>query len=554
MKRRPWKPEVLTAVLLFLLSGCAGAPPAPPAAASAQVSGGGEVTVSWSGGDAANTFRLYRRSGGERDFKYLCDVEGTRYLDLDVEYGESYTYMVESFDGHQTSHSGAVTAPLTMWSKAELLSVDCALAGTARLSWADASASAYRIYGSHDGAAWTLLDQTEALSYTLEDTGLSFVSVAAVYEGDEGPRSEAAALLAAPELKTLSRMDKYTMVLEYSPVAGAERYDIYRALTPEGPYTLVDTSYDTVYYDASGEGIGAFYKVQPRSALAAGPLSASSEGLPAYPSAVSVPILMYHEFVTREDLDGGVLFDEYAIWKDEFEADLIYLRDNGYTTITTRQLIDFLNGQGTLPAKPVILSIDDGKLGVYKHASPLLAEYGMQASMAVIGEKIDSATADPENRVSPEAPYCTWEEIAALSTSGTVEITSHSYGRHRYNHTSGHRGANALPGESDEDFYQTAIRDYDLISSRLETYTGAPALALSYPYSERGERADRVWLRCGYRLLLAGDGSDVRPTHSNFFLPELGVNHYSAPVRRLVRMTGTPISVYLENAISHDAW
>ena len=553
MRRLLKIPELLAWVLaLLLLCGCGQKAPAAPAQVEAALTGAQEVTVSWSGVETADTFRLFRRSGGDQDFKYLCDVEGTAYRDTDLLPGETYTYLVKAFDGRQTS-AGTESAALTMWAVPELTFVDCTDPGTVLLRWSETSAQRCRIYGSPDGVSWSLLGESSAADHVLSAPECAYIAVSGVHGSIETPKSEAVRLLTAPDMQSLSRLDRFTMALEFSPVPGAERYDIYRAETADGPYTLLGSSNEPVYYDLSGSE-GSFYQVQAVSPVSRGPLSKAAVfgALPAYAS-VDVPVIMYHEFVTPEDfVDTALEFDEYAIWLEEFEADLIYLRDNGYTTITCQDLLDYLKGAGTLPDKPILLTIDDGKLGVYKNACPLLRRYGMTASLAVIGERIDEADSAPEERASSAAPYCTWEEIGEMAASGAMEIISHTYQRHRYAHSSGHQGANILPGETEDAFYQAAYRDLQELDRRLTASTGRGATALAYPYSIRSAAADRVWRSAGYQLLLGGDSLDVRPTMSNFFIQELGPNYHSTLLRRIPRMTGTPLSSYLRDIHDHD--
>lgn len=57
-------------------------------------------------------------------------------------------------------------------------------------------------------------------------------------------------------------------------------------------------------------------------------------------------------------------FEEYSLDPADFEADLQYFRDNGYTTITSEDLLAYINGEKPLPDKALIISIDDGTQGV----------------------------------------------------------------------------------------------------------------------------------------------------------------------------------------------
>jgi len=79
---------------------------------------------------------------------------------------------------------------------------------------------------------------------------------------------------------------------------------------------------------------------------------------------VVVPILMYHE--VKPYKTGKDVVTPY-----EIESDLKYLKDNQYTTITMLDLIDYINKKKELPAKPVVLSFDDGYLNNYVYVYPL---------------------------------------------------------------------------------------------------------------------------------------------------------------------------------------
>ena len=169
----------------------------------------------------------------------------------------------------------------------------------------------------------------------------------------------------------------------------------------------------------------------------------------------------------------------------------------------------------------------------------------------MIGEEIDSASENLEERAKDPAPFCTWDEIKEMSLSGTVEIVSHSYEKHRYNYN-GHRGANIGQSEEEEVFFQAAKMDFQKMDTKLKEITGKGAVAFSYPYSYRSDRSDRVWMECGYDILFAGDDDGVRSSCYNYYVDGAGINYYSALTRRITRMTGTPIRQYIEEAIVHD--
>ena len=440
---------------------------------------------------------------------------------------------------------------------------------SAALSWeASEGADFYRIYRKQtqeetyrfvmdvDDCAYEDVFLEPGQSYVYKVTALSgggesAAAVSGVLSPGETALAEEPAVLSAPVVTSVTRMDAYTNVILFEDDNEGCTYRILRSDTAEGEYVLAGTTEEKVFYDSAENG-DFYYRVtaclgQTESESSAPVLTGTNAGTVAV-----VPVIMYHEFVTQEDLDSGVLFDEYAIYKEDFESDLRWLKENGYTTITAAELLAYLTGEGTLPDKPILLTIDDGKWGVYKNAWPLLAQYDMTASLAVIGEWVEEATQDPEYRAGPEAPFCTWEEIAEMSRSGHMEIVSHTYGLHVYSHD-GRQGASTAPGESAQAYVPVAYGDYRTVCYYFEKYGLEDPQVLSYPYSVRTGASDDAWRTCGYRLFYSGNDSSVRKSSLNYFVREAGLNRQSSLLRRIVRMHGTPLSEYITGALSEHA-
>ena len=427
---------------------------------------------------------------------------------------------------------------------------------SALLSWGEVDgAIGYRVYRRLSGSPdFKFVADTESAYYTdpQPEPGNYDYQVTAL-----GPHGESAgavflaaalstdaASLVPPEITSVTRLDIATNVIFFLDENTGCDYEI-RRQDESGNWSTIGKTADHIYYDTSAPENGRYnYKVL---VLGTDGEMAESEAAPenTNPKTVfGVPVLMYHEFVTQEDLDSGIAFDEYAIYDHEFEHDLQWLQQNGFSTITVRELAQYLNGQGEMPDKPVILTIDDGKFGVYKNAFPLLRKYNMKAVLAVIGTEIHGASEAPELRSESPAPYCTWTELAEMSASGYIEIASHSYGLHVYQH-GGRIGANCGEPDTMADFRMDAYKDFRTLQDCLENYDIPAAVAFAYPYSERSVPADGVWLQCGYQMLLGGNMESVRASRTNFFLQEAGLNAHSSVLRRIARMHGTPIEDYI---------
>ena len=424
------------------------------------------------------------------------------------------------------------------------------------LSWGPVDdAIGYRVYRRISGSPdFKFVTDTEAAYYTdsQPEPGSYDYQVTAL-----GPHGESAGTiflasyvptdsvsLSLPEITSVTRLDIGTNVIFFSDENTGCEYEIQRQ-DESGNWSTIGKTADHIYYDIAAPENGSYdYKVLVLGTddeMAESEIAAENNN----PKTVfGVPVLMYHEFVTQEDLDSGIAFDEYAIYYHEFEHDLQWLQQNGYTTITVRELALYLNGQGEMPEKPVILTIDDGKLGVYKNAFPLLQKYNMKAVLAVIGIEIHTASEAPELRSESPAPYCTWAELAEMSASGHVEIASHSYGYHVYSNN-GRTGADCREGETAGDFMLDAYEDTQTLQACLSAAGIPPAVSFAYPYSVRSAAADTVWRQCGYQMLLCGDMDSVRLSQINYFIQDAGINENSALLRRIPRMTGTPIEDYI---------
>ena len=351
---------------------------------------------------------------------------------------------------------------------------------------------------------------------------------------------------------SVTRMDKFTNVIEIGNLQAGCSYEISRADTEGGTYNVIGSTNGKYFYDETAENKAhCYYKAAAINNVGARDYSAAVKVGAKAKAGFNVPVLMYHEFVTQSDLDSGVAFDEYAIWKNEFENDLVWLKANGYTTITSEELLSYMKGDATPPQKPIILTIDDGKYGVYKNAYPLLKKYNMKAVLSVIGYEIDTATANPDKRSESAAPYCTWSEIGEMSKSGFVEIISHTQTMHYFNHD-GRQGANVAEGETADKYLSAAQSDFIKINKSIKNATGKPTVAMAYPYSKRSDVSDTAWLESGYKILYSGDDDNERLTRSNYFVAGADSNPGSALLRRVARMTGTSAQEYIIEITNQD--
>ena len=203
-----------------------------------------------------------------------------------------------------------------------------------------------------------------------------------------------------------------------------------------------------------------------------------------------LPILMYHS-VTEYGKS------EYIITPTQLESDLRFLTENGYKTVSARQLYDYVDGGGELPEKPILLTFDDGHYNNLSAALPLLEKYDCRAIVSVIGKFCEYASTSGESH-HPEYSYLTWDDIKELNKSGRVEIGCHTYNMHNY---SPRFGIGRIKGEDDETYLRNLTNDTTRILDKLNE-CHVECTVFAYPFGRYNTLAQNKLISMGFRMTL----------------------------------------------------
>lgn len=160
-----------------------------------------------------------------------------------------------------------------------------------------------------------------------------------------------------------------------------------------------------------------------------------------------VPILIYHSI---DEFKGHGMKDLY-VSPENFEKQMMYLRDHGYTLLTFEKWQDLNKVK-----KPIFITLDDGyknNLNVYTIFRKIESEsFQPAATMFVISDFIGR-----KNRLSEE-------DLRMLSDSNIISIQSHSATHPEL--TKAKNLTEELKNSKD----------------RIESITEKPVIALAYPY------------------------------------------------------------------------
>jgi len=194
----------------------------------------------------------------------------------------------------------------------------------------------------------------------------------------------------------------------------------------------------------------------------------SPEGSP--PGTVVVPI-MFHGIFRRENNVTAA----QDISQKQFEDFITYARYLGYETISTDQLLGFLEGNSRIPPRSMIMIFDDRRLGtIREHVLPVLNEFDWHATVAYI--------------TGPVVPEKEWEDLVELVKTGKVDVQAHGYL---------HNGETYITDFTPVDVIKQEIYGaYSVIGERF----GTPPISFIWPGGNFNELAVKMAREAGYRL------------------------------------------------------
>ena len=213
--------------------------------------------------------------------------------------------------------------------------------------------------------------------------------------------------------------------------------------------------------------------------------------------AIPFPVIMYHSVSSKPE-------SKYNVSPECFENDIKYLLEKGYTPVTFADLYAYQNG-AQLPAKPVMLTLDDGYLNNYLHVFPVLQKYNVKCVIAVIGKLTDANYLKEPPPYSERNSRLNYEQIAEMHKSGLVEIQNHSYNLHGFGKNGTRLGMRPLSGETYDDYKKVLNDDLKLLDKKLLEKCGIVTTAVALPFGEYCRETITIISELGYKGALTCD-------------------------------------------------
>ncbi|MER5771356.1 polysaccharide deacetylase family protein [Streptomyces sp. NPDC001985] len=191
-----------------------------------------------------------------------------------------------------------------------------------------------------------------------------------------------------------------------------------------------------------------------------------------------IPVLLYHAVMD----DPPDWIAEFTVAPKEFVAQLDAVVASGRTPITIGALIAGLTGTAPLPARPVVLTFDDGFADLPGHTAEELAERELPATAYLTTGAITPGL----RSLLPPAPMMTLSEVRLLE----------QYGMEVGTHTVTHAQLDTLPAAA-------LRRELREPKDALEQLLGHEVAHLAYPHGYNSRKVRGAALREGYASAVA---------------------------------------------------
>ncbi len=210
----------------------------------------------------------------------------------------------------------------------------------------------------------------------------------------------------------------------------------------------------------------------------------------ASPSAsITVPILMYHYVEYVQD-KRDTIRQSLDINPNVFEEQIKTLLSAGYTFMTAKEMADVLDNKMALPAKPVLLTFDDGHWDLETVVLPILQKYHVKATAYIISGLIGGAD------------FMSSAQLREVINSGLVEI-----GAHTVHHVS-------LKGKAD-----SLVRSEVNVSRQtLELEYNIPVVSFAYPNGEFDQQAIDEVKNAGFRTAVSTIPGERQSLSNRYYL------------------------------------
>ena len=172
-------------------------------------------------------------------------------------------------------------------------------------------------------------------------------------------------------------------------------------------------------------------------------------------TTITIPVLCYHS--VNNNPSG-----RYELSVASFQEQMAYLKSNGFTPLSIDDYYAVMTRAKAPPAKPILLTFDDGYADFASNVVPILQQHGFRATQFAVTSWINAAN------------HLTNAQLGSLAATQDIQ-----------NHTDTHQRLSSLT-------YADANGEIIRASDRIQLWTGKRPQFLAYPYGATSTTAQQA--------------------------------------------------------------
>ncbi len=231
-----------------------------------------------------------------------------------------------------------------------------------------------------------------------------------------------------------------------------------------------------------------------------------------------IPVLMYHRVGEIRDIAEM----RYCVSPERFAGHMRALAKSGWWACAIDDFAAWLEGGAGLAAGAFVLTFDDGFLGVYEHALPVLRQLGWPATVFLVSTLLGSQDMWRRTESAETHPY---------PLLGLPEINAmRRFGFAFHSHSRTHADLTRL---GDEALHEEIAGS----KTELEVLLGESVTYIAYPFGRYEGRVSRMVREAGYRAAFSVESGFNRPGMDAYRVRRIDVFGTDTPIRLLRKVT-----------------
>ena len=202
------------------------------------------------------------------------------------------------------------------------------------------------------------------------------------------------------------------------------------------------------------------------------------------------PVLLYYDIKDKP-------LNEADVTVEDFCAQLDWLKENGYETLSIEDFVSYAKKGENFPEKSILITFDNGYSGIFNYAFPEMTKRGMKATLSINTDYIGVFTT--------VYAHITERQIKQLVDTGLFSIASNTASFPRLTQIT----------------HEERQRELTNSKKLLEDLTGKKVVALAYPYSDYDEKVIDDVENAGYEVAFAVENKGLFNHDARYSIPRI---------------------------------